>query len=62
MKIISCSNCATLLDTDRLYLDKPWLEDGTANKHMAWDGGDMVPTIKCPVCDTKINWSNGDLI
>ncbi len=55
MKIISCENCAVLLDQDSISVTDRENEDGSVNEqNMGWDGSSYVPKIKCPVCREDI--------
>jgi hypothetical protein len=61
MKIISCAECGVLIDTDRLIVPEMYDEEGCINHETAsWINHDFVPVIKCPVCEGKVAFSNGN--
>ena len=60
MKLISCGCCAVLLDTDRIIEPEIYEEDGITTSNVAWDGDKYVATITCPICESIINYENGD--
>lgn len=56
MKLISCENCGVILDADKagfptnIYDNHGCIDQDKA----AWDGGDYVPKVVCPVCGDDI--------
>ena len=61
MKLISCDNCATLLDQDKLSFPKDiWLFDGESESidltkaEYNYYSGDWVAFTTCPVCKEKV--------
>ena len=60
MKLISCGCCAVVLDTDRIIEPDIYDEDGTTMPNVIWDGDKYTATIICPICESSINYENGD--
>ena len=58
MKLISCNNCAVMLDADKLHFpDCIHEEGGTVDLDLGlWssDKRDWVAYVKCPVCNEPI--------
>lgn len=56
MKLISCDECAVILDADKLnFPHNIYKEDGSVDRDKAeWDGDDYVPKANCPVCRHSI--------
>jgi hypothetical protein len=57
MNLISCDNCGTVLNKDKLIFPKNiWVDDGASideTKAMLY-GDDWVAFIDCPVCQEPI--------
>lgn len=58
MKLISCDNCAVLLDADKLnFPDSGYDEDGCIDKNCAdydQETKEFRVYVSCPVCGSKI--------
>jgi hypothetical protein len=56
MNLISCSNCAVVMDADNLaFPENVNNEDGSIDaKKATWDGDDYVPFVNCPVCNNEV--------
>ena len=53
MNLISCDNCAVVLDRKNLYFPHDiYKDDGSIDMGKAeWDGEDYVPYLNCPICE-----------
>lgn len=64
MNLISCGCCGTVLDKARIPEEYIWKEDGDGEsvdeKIAAWDGAYWRFTIKCPSCNYRIFYEDGD--
>ena len=56
MNLISCENCAVILDKEHLHFPHDlYGDDGSIDtEKAAWDGEDYVPKVECPVCEYDI--------
>ena len=58
MNLISCGNCATVLDANKVGFSsesRKYLEDGSVDENnFTRDGDDYVPFVKSSVCKEKI--------
>jgi len=56
MKLISCNNCAVVLDADKLYFYIRETEDGIDDSTGAYcqETGKYEAYISCPVCNEKV--------
>jgi hypothetical protein len=54
MNLISCDNCGTVLDKDKLPFKKLNIGDCFDDKNSMWDGRDWVATVPCPCCEERI--------
>ena len=58
MNLISCDNCGTVIDVDKIsFYDTIHDEDGVIiDSRAAWchDRGEYVPCDPCPVCHSPI--------
>jgi ribosomal protein S27E len=58
MKLISCDNCAAILDHDKLcFAEDIYTEGGEVDKDLAeydQDRGGFFAYVKCPVCGSHI--------
>jgi len=64
MKLISCDNCAVVLDHDKINWPYIWNEDGytvDTNK-CTWNGEEYVPIVNCPVCEEDIVYKSSSLL
>jgi len=64
MKIISCSDCGVVLDTDRIVEPSTHRHDEQTviENQAAWNGEEYEATIDCPCCKTRIFYTTGDAI
>lgn len=62
MRLISCSKCGVILDTDRMPEPEVYTKEGEIDHSKAqWNGEEFKPVIECPVCKTLIFMANGDI-
>lgn len=61
MNLISCSNCAVVLDRGCILEPGTRDEEGIALDSAWWNGDEYVPTIECPVCKSKILYEDGSI-
>ena len=55
MNITSCDNCGVVLDLDKIAMPSLFDEEtGSVTDTAVWDGDKYVPTIPCPVCNTRM--------
>jgi len=56
MKLISCNNCAVVLDGDKIYFTVGETEEGIDYTKAAYcqDTGKYEAYINCPVCNEKV--------
>lgn len=62
MKLISCSYCGVVIDTDRIIEPSVYdhdtgdiLDEGSFDS----DSGEYKPSMECPACDRTIFYHNG---
>ena len=64
MNLISCSNCAVVLDKRHIHVtnDLYSKQDGSVNlEDYEWFAGKYVPIYACPVCQEPIRINDDDL-
>ena len=55
MKLISCSSCAVILDSDKILWPDIYLDDGCINEQNAvYYLDEYRPFVFCPVCNKKL--------
>lgn len=56
MNLVSCDNCAVILDGNKIdWPQDLWLDCGAVNEECATlRGDDWVPYVTCPVCEAEI--------
>ena len=58
MKLISCDNCAVVLDADKLPFtpdSRKFKDDGCIDEdNFIYEGDDFVAFVNCPVCSKTI--------
>lgn len=63
MKLISCDNCAVVLDKDKMYFPSVWNKNGDGidqDKAICDKNGKYISILPCPVCGEIIRWDEGD--
>ena len=51
MNLLSCNNCGTVLDKNKLPFPLDIEnEEGVDDNKAGWDGEDFVAKVRCPVC------------
>ena len=61
MNLISCNQCGTVLDKDKLHFPDISKEDGTIDTTVAtWINDRFVSTVSCPVCNANIYEEDND--
>lgn len=58
MQLISCPECAVVLDITHVHIGRQYKDDGTISDEWEWNGGEYVPAIPCPVCQHRIQFSD----
>jgi len=64
MKLISCEECAVVLDEDRLLFPSrvnEYKDDGTLDDDkFVLEGDDYLPFVNCPICNSVITKDDRD--
>lgn len=61
MYLISCGNCGSVIDINRISKPNIIAEDDTIDMNVAvWHNKEFCPVFKCPVCSCKILYKTGD--
>lgn len=62
MKLISCSFCGVIIDTDRIIEPNIYNDDLSINEkaNYIWQDDDFKPCIRCPACKGKITYEAGE--
>lgn len=57
MNLVSCENCGTVIDTNRIECPEIWDDNGEIIRGKAeWDGDRFVPVFDCPVCKKPVQF------